>query len=121
MIGRVCLTGFVSIMALGASCEDTRSFNFSTMKLDFVVMAKCLDPRNVDLKRGFDETCASLGRIINFNSSFYRSNNSQKRAASNTLNYLSGSYANHMPSSYAHAATVTQVAYSGGSKIIRVQ
>lgn len=119
MLGRICLTGFVGLMALGASCEDTRSFSYSSMKFDFVFMAKCLDPRKIDLRRGFDETCSTISKMVDFKSTFYRpsSQSSQNR------NFFTGQAQTHTRT-FASIPAIPRAqttSYSSGARVIHMQ
>lgn len=66
MIGRLCMTTFVGLMALGASCEDRGSFDLKNLKVDMAVVARCIDPRRIDLKKGLQESCETVGAILGF-------------------------------------------------------
>lgn len=66
MIGRLCMTTFVGLMALGASCDERGSFDLKNMKVNMTTVAHCIDPRRIDLKRGLQDSCETVGAILGF-------------------------------------------------------
>jgi hypothetical protein len=66
MIGRLCMTTFVGLMALGASCDERGSFDLKNMKVNMTTVAHCIDPRRIDLKKGLQDSCETVGAILGF-------------------------------------------------------
>ncbi|MPR09222.1 hypothetical protein [Microvirga tunisiensis] len=56
MIGKVCLSAFIALMALGATCEDATRLNTRTI-------ARCIDPRKIDFQKKIDTLCETFSSV----------------------------------------------------------
>lgn len=115
MIGRLCMTGFVGLMALGASCDERGSFDLKNMTVNMTTVAHCIDPRRIDLKKGLQESCETLGAILGFG---------KKRPssyASSSGGWFGGSAQAASPATYYQAPPATQsYSQASGARVIHL-
>jgi|UPI00082E3408 hypothetical protein len=116
MIGRLCMTTFVGLMALGASCDERGSFDIKTMKVNMTTVAHCIDPRRIDLKRGLQESCEVVGAIFGFGK---KSTSSSASAAGG--GWFGGSAHAASPTTYYPAPQPTQsYSQASGARVIHL-
>lgn len=115
MIGRLCMTTFVGLMALGASCDERGSFDLKNMKVNMTTVAHCIDPRRIDLKKGLQESCETVGAILGFGK---KKNSSY---ASGPSGWFGGSAQAASPSTYFPAPAPTQsYSQASGARVIHL-
>lgn len=116
MIGRLCMTTFVGLMALGASCDERGSFDIKTMKVNMTTVAHCIDPRRIDLKRGLQESCEVVGAIFGFGK---KSSSSSASAAGG--GWFGGSAHAASPTTYYPSPQPTQsFSQASGARVIHL-
>lgn len=115
MIGRLCMTTFVGLMALGASCDERGSFDLKNMKVNMTTVAHCIDPRRIDLKRGLQDSCETIGAILGFG---------KKKPASyssSSGNWFAGSAQAASPAAYYGSQASSPSAYqASGARVIHL-
>lgn len=110
------MTTFVGLMALGASCDERGSFDIRTMTVNMSTVARCIDPRRIDLKRGFQDSCEVVGAIFGLG---------KKKAAvssSGAGGWFGGSAHAASPSTYyqAQQPAPQQAVHSSGARVIHI-
>lgn len=115
MIGRLCMTGFVGLMALGASCDERGSFDLKNMKVNMTTVAHCIDPRRIDLKRGLQDSCETVGAILGFGKK------KSPSYASSPSGWFGGSAQAASPATYIPAPPATQsYSQASGARVIHL-